>query len=145
MESQKTKLFRSGEALLLYLTIVVGFYTLFRQSQKLSELSPFYSNDKRMDLGRFYCGIEGQFFYAFRFLEEGKLEAWVELKDSMTFSFPPLFRPQFTGVHYKTNEEVKWTVDFLESVKHFSFKNGSFSSELCQQLGGPSAPSKAAP
>ncbi|MCR9202945.1 MAG: hypothetical protein NXH75_00065 [Halobacteriovoraceae bacterium] len=147
MEQQKTSSFRPSlshiEIVLLYLSITIGLYTTYSSSQKLNQLAALYpydsgvSYDQREPIGKFYCGIKGRFVYAFRFLREGKLQAWIEQKGSKKLNFPPRLLPQFQGVHYKSEGVLHWSVNMFGAPYHFQVSEGGkdiFTPGLCHQL-----------
>lgn len=138
MDQQKSRL-KTVELTLLYLSILVVFFTQFLQSSQLSSFSDKLMStkvtEKKSSLlpREFICGERDGLYYAFSFDTQEKVQAWVS---QTPFQAKPQLAPQALGRYLRGNQNLKWTINIFGYPTHFELydsisKKKNFTSEYC--------------
>ncbi|GEM_PF-5557494 len=83
------------------------------------ELSLLPHHDINRKLSSYFCGIQDNQVFIFRFQKNGKVQAWVQHAGVKSIKFPPATKPQFIRNYHIANGNLFWSVNIFGNTTEF--------------------------
>jgi hypothetical protein len=89
------------------------------QDELSDELSLLPRHDLNRKLTSYFCGIQDNQVFTFRFQNNGKVHTWVQHAGVKSFKFPPASKPQFIRNYHIANGNLFWSVNIFGNTTEF--------------------------